>query len=53
MSYKVPFVDPRAHYAKLKPAIDAAIIGCLSEGDLVYRKQLRDFEQHLASFVGV
>lgn len=53
MNYKVPFVDPRAHYARLKPEIDAAIVACLSQGDLVCRSQLRDFEAHLASFVGV
>jgi dTDP-4-amino-4,6-dideoxygalactose transaminase len=53
MNYKVPFVDPRAHYAKLKPEIDAAIASCLSQGDLVCRSQLRSFEAHLASFVGV
>jgi dTDP-4-amino-4,6-dideoxygalactose transaminase len=53
MPYKVPFVDPRAHYAKLKPEIDAAIFKCLAQGDLVCRSQLRDFEAHLASFVGV
>ena len=53
MGYKVPFVDPRTHYLRLKPEIDAAIIDCLSNGDLIYRQQLRDFEEHLASFVGV
>lgn len=53
MGYKVPFVDPRAHYLRLKPEIDAAIIDCLSEGDLIYRQQLRAFEEKLASFVGV
>jgi dTDP-4-amino-4,6-dideoxygalactose transaminase len=53
MAYKVPFVDPRAHYAKLKSEIDAAIVACLSQGDLVCRSQLRNFEAHLASFVGV
>lgn len=53
MSYIVPFVDPRTHYAKLKGEIDGAIIDCLSKGDLIYRKQLRDFEANLASFVGV
>ena len=53
MAYKVPFVDPRTHYRKLKPEIDAAIAACLSQGDLVCRRQLRDFEAHLASFVGV
>ncbi len=53
MPYKVPFVDPRAHYAKLKTEIDAAIADCLSQGDLVCRRHLHDFESHLASFVGV
>jgi len=53
MSYQVPFIDPRSHYAKLKPEIDRAIIDCLSNGDLVNRHQLKDFEQHLAEFVGV
>ncbi len=53
MTYQVPFVDPRAHYAKLKPEIDGAIIDCLTKGDLVYRQQLRTFEEHLAAFVGV
>lgn len=53
MTYKVPFIDPRSHYAKLKPEIDGAIIDCLANGDLVNRQQLKDFEQHLAEFVGV
>ena len=53
MDYKVPFVQPRTHYLRLKSEIDAAIIDCLSKGDLIYRQQLRDFEEHLASFVGV
>ena len=53
MGFKVPFVDPRTHYQRLKPEIDAAILGCLSTGDLIYRKQLREFEEQLAAFVGV
>src|SRR5712691_2805573 len=53
MTYTVPFVDPRTHYERLKTEIDAAIVGCLSSGDLVYRRQLREFEEHLAAFVGV
>ena len=52
MAYHVPFIDPRSHYAKLKPEIDRAIIECLANGDLVNRHQLKDFEQHLAEFVG-
>jgi dTDP-4-amino-4,6-dideoxygalactose transaminase len=51
--YRVPFVDPREHYRKLKAEIDFAITDTLAKGDLVLRKQLSDFEQHLANFVGV
>jgi dTDP-4-amino-4,6-dideoxygalactose transaminase len=53
MGYKVPFVDPKAHYRRLKPEIDAAITDCLAKGDLIYRQQLKDFEEQLAAFVGV
>ena len=53
MRYRVPFVDPRTHYQRLKAEIDAAITRCLANGDLIYRQQLRDFEEHLAGFVGV
>src|SRR5712664_2475241 len=53
MAYRVPFVDPRAHYRRLQSEIDAAIADCLSQGDLILRQQLRDFETNLASFVGV
>lgn len=53
MAYQVPFIDPRSHYAKLKPEIDRAINDCLANGDLVNRHQLKQFEQHLAEFVGV
>lgn len=53
MAYRIPFVDPRAHYASLKSEIDEAIGDCLAKGDLIYRQQLRQFEEHLASFVGV
>lgn len=53
MTYRVPFVDPRTHYRRLKPEIDAAIEDCLSKGDLIYREQLKEFERHFADFVGV
>jgi dTDP-4-amino-4,6-dideoxygalactose transaminase len=53
MGYKVPFVDPKAHYRGLKREMDEAITECLAQGDLIYRRQLRDFEAHLAEFVGV
>jgi dTDP-4-amino-4,6-dideoxygalactose transaminase len=53
MIYTVPFVDPKTHYRNLKTEIDTAITSCLSRGDLINRHQLRNFEAHLASFVGV
>jgi dTDP-4-amino-4,6-dideoxygalactose transaminase len=53
LTYRVPFIDPREHYRRLKTEIDFAITDTLSKGDLVLRKQLSDFEQHLADFVGV
>jgi dTDP-4-amino-4,6-dideoxygalactose transaminase len=53
LAYRVPFVDPREHYRRLKTEIDFAITDTLAKGDLVLRKQLSDFEQHLAEFVGV
>ncbi len=52
MSYRVPFVDAKAQYRRLKAETDAAIIGCLSRGDLIDRADLRTFEEHFASFVG-
>ncbi len=53
MIFKVPFVDPKAQYQKLRSEIDGAISDCLTKGDLIFRQQLRDFEAHFASFVGV
>lgn len=52
MAYRVPFVDPRTHYRNLRSEFDAAILDCLSKGDLICRQQLRDFEGSLAAFVG-
>lgn len=51
--YKVRFVNPQEHYRRLKPEIDHALIDTLERGDLVLRQQLKDFEAHLADFVGV
>jgi dTDP-4-amino-4,6-dideoxygalactose transaminase len=52
MAYKVRFVKPDELYARYKPEIDGAIGGCLAAGDLVARKQLREFEESFARFVG-
>ncbi|HXJ03617.1 MAG TPA: DegT/DnrJ/EryC1/StrS family aminotransferase [Candidatus Acidoferrum sp.] len=53
LPYRVPFIDPREHYRRIKTEIDFAITDTLLKGDLVLRQQLREFEQHLADFVGV
>jgi len=53
LSYRVPFIDPREHYRRIKGEIDFAITDTLAKGDLVLRQQLRDFEKNLAEFVGV
>jgi dTDP-3-amino-2,3,6-trideoxy-4-keto-D-glucose/dTDP-3-amino-3,4,6-trideoxy-alpha-D-glucose/dTDP-2,6-dideoxy-D-kanosamine transaminase len=53
LSYRVPFIDPQEHYRRIKGEIDFAITDTLAKGDLVLRQQLRDFEEHLADFVGV
>lgn len=52
-AYRVPFVDAREHYRRLKPEVDDALMDALERGDLVARQQLRDFEEHLAAYVGV
>jgi dTDP-4-amino-4,6-dideoxygalactose transaminase len=52
MPYLVPFVDARTHYRHLKSEIDGAIADCLSNGDMICRHHLRDFEEHLAAFIG-
>ena len=52
MAYKVPFVKPREAYQKYGKELDAAFRDCLSNGDLVARRQLSEFEQHYAEFCG-
>lgn len=53
MAYRVPFINPKGHYFRLKREIDDAISSCLANGDLIYRRQLKEFEESLAAFVGV
>ena len=53
MEYKVPFVNYPEHYHRMQNEIDSAIIEALSKGDLILRDQLRQFEENVASFVGV
>jgi len=52
MNYKVPFVEPKKLYQKLKNELDQAYFEVMSKGDLIDRGQLRSFEENLAKFVG-
>jgi dTDP-4-amino-4,6-dideoxygalactose transaminase len=52
MAYRIPFVQPSKTYEMLKDEIDSAYFDIMHHGDLIDRRQLRQFEQDLASFVG-
>jgi dTDP-4-amino-4,6-dideoxygalactose transaminase len=51
--YKVPFVNYPEHYRRIWDGVMEAIKEALSKGDLILRDQLRQFEENIASFVGV
>lgn len=51
-AYRVRFVKPQDAYRRHKTEIDAALFGCLDNGDLIHRRQLFDFEKNLAAYVG-
>ena len=51
--YKVPFVNYPEHYRRIWNEVLDAITEALSNGDLILRDQLRQFEENIASFVGV
>ena len=51
--YKVPFVNYPEHYRRLWDEVMDAITETISRGDLILRDQLRQFEEDIASFVGV
>jgi len=53
MSYKIPFVDPKLHYKRLRKQILNKIDDTLGRGDLILRSQLAQFEKHIAKLVGV
>jgi len=53
MEYKVPFVNYPEHYHRIWNEVIDAIMEVLSKGDLILRDQLRQFEENIASFVGV
>ena len=52
MDWKVRYIDYPAQYQKMRPQILEIVDTVLSNGDLMLRQQLRDFEADLAAFVG-
>jgi dTDP-4-amino-4,6-dideoxygalactose transaminase len=53
MNYKVPFVDFPEQYNRLYSELNAAVSEVFEGGDLVMRRQLAEYEDSLAQFVGV
>jgi len=49
----IPFLDLRAVYVELKPAIDAAMARVADSGWYILGKEVTAFEQEFASFCGV
>jgi dTDP-4-amino-4,6-dideoxygalactose transaminase len=52
MAYKVPFVNYSLEYRNLEKEINEVIRDVLARGDLILRKDVEEFENNLASFVG-
>jgi dTDP-4-amino-4,6-dideoxygalactose transaminase len=52
MEWKVRFVDYPAQYKKLETELMDTIRTVLAQGDLIMRRQLREFEKNFAAFVG-
>ena len=49
---KIRFVDPGRLYLALRDELDRAYTEVMERGDLIDRRQLKDFENSLATFVG-
>ncbi|MFH1744335.1 MAG: DegT/DnrJ/EryC1/StrS family aminotransferase [bacterium] len=50
---KVPLIDLRAQYVRLKDEIDAAVASVLDSGMFILGEHLQAFEREFASYVGV
>jgi dTDP-4-amino-4,6-dideoxygalactose transaminase len=49
----VPFVDLKTQYTSLKPQMDAAVQGVLERAAFILGRQLAEFEQAFAAYIGV
>ena len=52
MTTRIPFWSPSREYKALRPEIDHAIKDVLERGDLILRKDVEEFEQKFAQYVG-
>jgi dTDP-4-amino-4,6-dideoxygalactose transaminase len=52
MAWTVPFIDYPSQFRKIEPAAMRVIRKVLSQGDLILRRQLQNFEARFAAFVG-
>lgn len=52
MKYKVPFVDVPTHYASMKEEILETVDKVFSNGDLILRSDVEEFETNIADYVG-
>lgn len=52
MEWKVRYIDYPKQFRKLEDELMPSIRTVLANGDLILRKHTRDFEEHLAEFVG-
>lgn len=50
---RVPLVDLQAQYASIKPEIDAAVARVLRNANFILGKEVADFEQAFAKYIGV
>jgi dTDP-4-amino-4,6-dideoxygalactose transaminase len=52
MAYKVPFVNYPLHYHLMEAEINAALKEVFNGGDYIMRRQMRQFEEEIAAYVG-
>jgi dTDP-4-amino-4,6-dideoxygalactose transaminase len=52
MDYKVRFIDYPMHFGRMEAEVMETVRSTLSGGDLILRRQLREFEEQFAAFVG-
>jgi dTDP-4-amino-4,6-dideoxygalactose transaminase len=48
----IPFLDLQAQYRRIKPEVDAAVLGVLDSGQFVLGREVKAFEQEFAQYCG-